>query len=148
MEYPRQEYWSVLPFPSPEDLPNPWIEPRSPALQVDSLLSEPSGKPYINTFVSRIDSQVALTIKNMPANIGDTRSLGREDPMDKEMAPTPVFLPGKSQGQRSLADYSPRGCKKSDMTEHTYTQKQNCKIYLFSLNDPSINWKFLGFQQP
>ena len=116
MEFPRQEYWSVLPFPSPEDLPNPWIEPRSPALQVDSLLSEPSGKPYINTFV-RIDSQVALTIKNMPANIGDTRSLGREDPMDKEMAPTPVFLPGKSQGQRSLADYSPRGCKKSDMTE-------------------------------
>ena len=81
------------------------FNPRSPALQVDSLLSEPSGKPYINTFV-RIDSQVALTIKNMPANIGDTRSLGREDPMDKEMAPTPVFLPGKSQGQRSLADCS------------------------------------------
>ena len=41
----RQEYWSVLPFPSPEDLPNPGIEPRSPALQADSLLSEPPGKP-------------------------------------------------------------------------------------------------------
>ena len=33
------------PFPTPEDLPNPGIEPRSPALQVDSLLTEPPGKP-------------------------------------------------------------------------------------------------------
>ena len=40
----RQEYWSGLPFPSPEDLPNPRIEPRSPALQTDALLSEPPGK--------------------------------------------------------------------------------------------------------
>ena len=37
--------WSVLPCPSPVDLPNPGIEPWSPALQVDSLLSEPPGKP-------------------------------------------------------------------------------------------------------
>ena len=36
----RQEYWSGFPFPSPEDLPNPWIEPWSPALQVSSLPSE------------------------------------------------------------------------------------------------------------
>ena len=41
----RQEYWSGLPFPSPEDLPDPGIEPRSPALQADSLPSEPPGKP-------------------------------------------------------------------------------------------------------
>ena len=39
MEFPRQEYWSVLPFPSPGDLPNPGIKPRSPALQADSLLT-------------------------------------------------------------------------------------------------------------
>ena len=45
MGYPRQEYWSALPFPFPEDLPNPGIEPRSPALQAHSLLSEPPGKP-------------------------------------------------------------------------------------------------------
>ena len=37
MEIPRQEYWSGLPFPSPGDLPNPGIEPGSPALQADSL---------------------------------------------------------------------------------------------------------------
>ena len=40
----RQEYWSGLPFPSPGDLPNPGIEPRSSALQADSLPSESPGK--------------------------------------------------------------------------------------------------------
>ena len=44
-EVSRQEYWSGLPFTSPEDLPNPGIKPRSPRLQADSLLSEPPGKP-------------------------------------------------------------------------------------------------------
>ena len=46
MEFSSQEYWSVLPFPSPEDLLDPGIKPGSPALQVDSLPSEPPGKPY------------------------------------------------------------------------------------------------------
>ena len=45
MEFPRQEYWSGLPFPSPGDLPNSGIRPMSPALQVDSLLTEPQEKP-------------------------------------------------------------------------------------------------------
>ena len=40
MEFSRQEYWSGLPCPSPEDLPHPGTEPRSPALQADSLPSE------------------------------------------------------------------------------------------------------------
>ena len=47
MEFSRQEYWSGLPFPFPGDLPHLGIEPRSPALQVDSLPSEPPGKPEI-----------------------------------------------------------------------------------------------------
>ena len=45
MGFSRQEYWSGLPFPSPGDLPNPGIEPWSPALQTDALQSEPLGKP-------------------------------------------------------------------------------------------------------
>jgi len=45
MEFTRQEYWSGLPFPSPGDLPNPGIEPRSPAFQAHSLPSEIPGKP-------------------------------------------------------------------------------------------------------
>ena len=43
--FSRQEYWSGLSFPSPGDLPDPGIEPHSPALQADSSLSEPPGKP-------------------------------------------------------------------------------------------------------
>ena len=44
IEFSSQEYWSELPFTSPGDLPNPGIKHRSPALQEDSLLSEPPGK--------------------------------------------------------------------------------------------------------
>ena len=44
MEFSRQEYWSGLPFPSSAVLPDPGIEPRSPALQADTLPSEPPGK--------------------------------------------------------------------------------------------------------
>ena len=40
MGFSRQEYWSGLPFPSPRDLPDPGIEPRSPALEADALTSE------------------------------------------------------------------------------------------------------------
>ena len=43
MEFSRQEYWSGLSFSSPGDLPDPGIEPRSPALQADTLPSEPPG---------------------------------------------------------------------------------------------------------
>ena len=45
MKFFRQEYWSGLPFPSPGNLPDPGIEPRSPALQADYLPAEPQGKP-------------------------------------------------------------------------------------------------------
>ena len=48
MGFSRQEYWGGVPFPSPGDFPNPGIEPGSPALQADSLLSEPPGKGTID----------------------------------------------------------------------------------------------------
>ena len=53
-------------------------------------------------------SLVAQMVKNLPA-MQETwlRSLGQEDPVEKEMATTPVFLPGQSFGQRNLAGYSP-----------------------------------------
>ena len=47
MEFSRQECWSGLPFPPSGDPPNPGMEPRSPTLQVDSLPSEPPGKPTV-----------------------------------------------------------------------------------------------------
>ena len=53
MGFPRQEYWSGLPFPSPGDLPYPGIEPMSPALQVDSLLLSCQKSPHYDIVPSR-----------------------------------------------------------------------------------------------
>ena len=56
--FSRQEHWSGLPFPSPGDLPDPGIEPRSPELQEDSLPSEKPGKLIIR------EMQIKTTIRN------------------------------------------------------------------------------------
>ena len=55
MGFSKQEYWSVLPFPSPGDLPNPGIKPRSPVLQVDSLPTEPQGEPFFSEKSLNVD---------------------------------------------------------------------------------------------
>ena len=62
-------------------------------------------------------------VKNSPARQEmQVGSLGQEDPLEEEMQPIPVSLPGKSHGQRSLVDYGPWGHKESDTTEsHTHT---------------------------
>ena len=62
MEFSRPEYWSGQHFPSPGDLPNPGIKPRSPALQVDSLLIEPQGKPF-KILWNLISSNLPPTLK-------------------------------------------------------------------------------------
>ena len=66
----RQEYWSGLPCPSPGDLPDPGIKPISPALQMDSLPAEWSGRLY---FLGFLDGEV---VKNPPANAEDARDVG------------------------------------------------------------------------
>ena len=70
---------------------------------------------------------MAQMVKNPPA-MQETwvQSLGWEDPLQKRMA-TPVFLPGESHGQRSLAGYCPWGCKESDMTEELGTCTREVK---------------------
>ena len=79
MGFSRQEYWSGLPFPPPGDLPDPGIEPGSPALQPDSLLSEPPGKQ---------------TLKMETPQFGSVQSLQSCltlcDPMDCSMPGFPV----------------------------------------------------------
>ena len=76
MGFSRQEYWSCLPFPPSGDLPDPGIEPRSSAMQTNSLPSEPPGKTYGGSVVG-----------NLPA-IQETQvqSLGQEDSLEKETA--------------------------------------------------------------
>ena len=62
-------------------------------------------------------SQVVLVVKNLSANAGDIRDAGSipvsKIPWRRAWQPTPVFLPGKSHGQRSLVGYNPRSCKES-----------------------------------
>ena len=58
MEFSRQEYWSGLPFPSLGDLPDPEIEFGSPALQADSLPSEPLGKPHVKLMLNNMCTQI------------------------------------------------------------------------------------------
>ena len=66
-------------------------------------------------------------VKNLPANTGDKETGGFDPwvgkiPWRRKWPPTPVFLPGESHGQRSLADYSPWGHKESDTTEQLSTR--------------------------
>ena len=70
MGFSRQEYWSGLLFPSLGDLPDPGIDPGSPALQEDSLLTE-LRTPHINR-----DFLGGSAVTNPSANAGDTRDIG------------------------------------------------------------------------
>ena len=79
-------------FPSPGDLPNPGIEPRSPALQADSLPTELSGKPCISE-----------VIDISPGNLDSSLCFIQPTISHDVLHPTPVLLPGKSHRWRSLS---------------------------------------------
>ena len=102
MGFSRQEYWSGLPFSSPVDLPHPGIEPVSPEICVDSLPSEPPRKPLIFT---------VFDVKFTKHKMYHFKVYRRQ------WHPTPVLLPGKSHGRRSLEGCNPWGHYESDTTE-------------------------------
>ena len=83
--------------------------------------------PYAHPVVL-LASLVAQLVKSPPA-VPETRvqSLGREDPQEKGMRPSPVFLPGESHGQRSLSGYSPWGHKRvrHDWAANTFTHTES-----------------------
>ena len=68
MRFSRQGYWSGWPFPSPGDLPNPRIEPGSPALQADSLPTELQGKPSEFIQVAYKDKKELTMMKSDPSD--------------------------------------------------------------------------------
>ena len=69
-------------------------------------------------------------IKNPPANAGDTSSsVSWEDPLEKEMATHPVFLPGQSHGQRNLVGYNPQGRKRVRHDLATKQQEKDCLFF-------------------
>ena len=76
---------------------------------------------------------MAQKVNNLPAmQEAWVQYLGWEDPLEKEGLPTLVFLPEEVHGQRSLADYSPWGCKESDTTERlshiTVWSGRDCEV--------------------
>ena len=142
MGFSRQEYWSGLPGPPPGDLPNPGIDPRSPALQADYLPSEPGGKPiymcvcvcvYIYTyiFIYAHGHLMGLVVKECDCLCRRCRRHWFDPwiekiPWKRRWQPTLIFLPGESHGLRSLVGYSPWDCKELDVTEHAHTLTYAC----------------------
>ena len=75
MEFSRPEYWSGQPFPSPGDLPDPGIELGSPALQADSLPTEPPGKPDLLSRTPQICVHLLGEVKGT-TRLGEARACG------------------------------------------------------------------------
>src|SRR5574342_658772 len=94
-------------------------------------------------------SQVTLVVKKPPVNAGNSGSIRvRKIPWRRKWQSTPVFLPGKSYGQRSLARYSPSDCKDSDTAEqlnHTHTHTHTIKhIWGICFKRPHFVYPFIS----
>ena len=132
MGFSRQEYWSGLPFPSPGDLPNP-------AIKLAFLMS-PSLIDKFFTTSTTMEKAMAPHSSTLAWKIPWTEEPGRLQSMGslrvghdwatslwlftfmhwrRKWQPTPVFLPGESQGPGSLVGCSLWGCTESDTTEAT-----------------------------
>ena len=142
MEFSRQEYWSGLPFPSPGDLPDPGIKPRSPALQADALPSEVPGKYIIildmkrdsailPTWLKRVENSVGSSdSKESACNVGDLDSFPglHRSPGGGHGNPLQNSCLENSHGPRSLASYSPWGHKESNRTERLNRAYLGCNM--------------------
>ena len=121
MEFSRQEYWTVLPFPSPGDLPEPGIESRSPALQgyILWLSHQGSLEPVKSLGFTKLSpSCFELNPENeVRFSTWLARSIHRR--WRRKWQPTPLFLPRESLGHRSLEGCCPWGRTESDTTELT-----------------------------
>ena len=115
MGFSRKEYWSRLPFPSPEDLPEPGVEPRSPVLQADSLPSEPPGRD-VNSGYGGSATKSCLTLVT-PWTVAHPASLsmkfsrqeycsGLPFPSPDDL-PNPGIKPGSSALQADLPSEPP-----------------------------------------
>ena len=160
VEFSRKEYWSGLLFPSPVDIPNPRIEPRSHALQADSLPCEPPGKLHLSIPITCFLS-VHLLIWSQGLLRHRTLLMFHEEiqpsivkpgscqcrwhrfnpwagtiPWRRKWQLTPVFLSRKFHGQRSLAGYSPWGHK----AVHDWAHRHTCIV-----KPVNICWKHHSF---
>ena len=99
----RQEYWSGQSFPSPGDLPDPGIKLQSPALQVDSLMTQ--------------------VVKNLPAMLETkVQSRGGEDPLEKEVTTQSSILALENSKDRGALWATVHGVAKSHIRLSTHTE--------------------------
>ena len=111
---------------------------RAPPMHIEweceRLALRPKNVVWVLLFVYFFTSLVAQTVKRLPT-MQETwvQSLGQEDPLEKKMAPTPVFWPGKSHGPRNLVGYSPWGRKEPDKTERLHFTSLHFTLPCYSL---------------
>ena len=101
MGFSRQEYWSGFPFPSPGDVPDPGMEPRSPALRADTLPSEPPGKPDSEQLANPSEDEALTT--HLPGRGGRRRLQASKGPWAPADSPplgsaSPLALPQGAAG--------------------------------------------------
>ena len=118
---PHQRLWETLLHP-PHSHTHPGNPGKGYSFNTNSFWRLDSGRHFFFFFFYQEigkgwASLLAQTVKNLPAHGGDAgSSLCQEDTLEKEWLPTPIFLPGKSHGQRRLVGYNPQGHKKLDTT--------------------------------
>ena len=99
MGFPRQEYWSGLSFPSPEGLPNPGIEPVSPALAGGSFTPESPGKPYHGILPSNKSEYLTYTCLNevLEKYIQGKKAISKEYILSYPIYTTLLLIPGTGE---------------------------------------------------
>ena len=133
----RQEYWSGLPCPPPEDLPDPGIKPvslTSCVLAGRLFTTKAIWEANLYRAVHQVGFPGGAAVQHLPAN-ARRRQRHRFGPWVRKICwstkwqPTPVFLPEKFHRQRSLAAYSPWSCQEWDTIEHTCTLTTPRQLY-------------------
>ena len=140
MGFPRQEFWSGLPCPSPGDLPNTGIKPRSPELAGRFFTTEPPGKPtlHYSPCYRPWGHKESTRLRDFTSLTSSLHSLYH---WRRKWQPTPVFLPGESHGQRSLAGHGPWSRRELDMTEVTEHNWSKSLCLLWDLEIPLCIWE-------
>ena len=132
MGFSRQEYWSGLPFPSPEDLRNPGTEPRSPALRSNTHYIIQSVQ--LNGFSCIHSSLVALTVKNPPTMKENwVQPLGWEDPLEEGLATQSSVLAWRSTMDRGAWWATAHGFAESDATKQQLYIHHNNQLFIFNI---------------
>ena len=122
MRFSKQEYWHGLPFPSPEDLPNPGIEPWSPALQADSSPTELQGNMLSRFLIASVLRRKHLLMSwlQLPSAVileTQVQFLGQEDLLEKEMATHSSIPPGRIPWTEEPGRLQSMGLQELDTTE-------------------------------